>query len=73
EITSLLPFSKISLDEFPESKEIGTDLNAYIQHRINGSQNILNNISLNGKADPIIVGKVSSHLISRSQGSYLYP
>uniref|UniRef100_A0A8C2L253 Tetratricopeptide repeat, ankyrin repeat and coiled-coil containing 1 n=1 Tax=Cyprinus carpio TaxID=7962 RepID=A0A8C2L253_CYPCA len=72
EITSLLPFSKISLDEFPESKEIGTDLNAYIQHRINSSQNILNNISLNGKADPIIVGKVSSHLISRSQGSYLY-
>ncbi|XP_016128308.1 protein TANC1-like [Sinocyclocheilus grahami] len=72
EITSLLPFSKISLDEFPESKEIGTDLNAYIQHRINGSQNILNNISLSGKADPIIVGKVSSHLVSRSQGSYLY-
>uniref|UniRef100_A0A671SAI0 Protein TANC1-like n=1 Tax=Sinocyclocheilus anshuiensis TaxID=1608454 RepID=A0A671SAI0_9TELE len=72
EITSLLPFSKISLDEFPERKEIGTDLNAYIQHRINGSQNILNNISLSGKADPIIVGKVSSHLISRSQGSYLY-
>uniref|UniRef100_A0A671PKZ6 Protein TANC1-like n=1 Tax=Sinocyclocheilus anshuiensis TaxID=1608454 RepID=A0A671PKZ6_9TELE len=54
------------------NKEIGTDLNAYIQHRINGSQNILNNISLNGKADPIIVGRVSSHLISRSQGSYLY-
>uniref|UniRef100_A0A671PKZ2 Protein TANC1-like n=1 Tax=Sinocyclocheilus anshuiensis TaxID=1608454 RepID=A0A671PKZ2_9TELE len=72
EITSLLPFSKISLDEFPDNKEIGTDLNAYIQHRINGSQNILNNISLNGKADPIIVGRVSSHLISRSQGSYLY-
>uniref|UniRef100_A0A673HL31 Protein TANC1-like n=1 Tax=Sinocyclocheilus rhinocerous TaxID=307959 RepID=A0A673HL31_9TELE len=72
EITSLLPFSKISLDEFPDNKEIGTDLNAYIQHRINSSQNILNNISLNGKADPIIVGRVSSHLISRSQGSYLY-
>ncbi|XP_051760718.1 protein TANC1 isoform X2 [Ctenopharyngodon idella] len=72
EITSLLPFSKISLDEFPDNKEIGMDLNAYIQYRINGSQNILNNISLNGKADPIIVGKVSSHLTSRSQGSYLY-
>ncbi|XP_052421505.1 protein TANC1 isoform X1 [Carassius gibelio] len=72
EITSLLPFSKISLDEFPDNKEMGTDLNAYIQHRINTSQNILNNISLNGKADPVIVGKVSSHLISRSQGSYLY-
>ncbi|XP_051566551.1 protein TANC1-like [Myxocyprinus asiaticus] len=72
EITSLLPFSKISLDEFPDSKEIGTDLNAYIQYHISSSQNILNNISLNGKADPIIVGKVSSHLTSRSQGSYLY-
>ncbi|XP_059418544.1 protein TANC1-like isoform X2 [Carassius carassius] len=72
EITSLLPFSKISLDEFPDNKEMGTDLNAYIQHRINSSQNILNNISLNTKADPVIVGRVSSHLISRSQGSYLY-
>ncbi|XP_031661580.1 protein TANC1 isoform X1 [Oncorhynchus kisutch] len=72
EITSLLPFSKISLDEFPENKEINTDLNAYIQYRINGSKDIMNNISLNGKADPIIVGKVSSHLIARSQGSYLY-
>ncbi|CAB1346683.1 unnamed protein product, partial [Coregonus sp. 'balchen'] len=72
EITSLLPFSKISLDEFPENKEINTDLNAYIQYRINGSKDIMNNISLNGKADPVIVGKVSSHLIARSQGSYLY-
>uniref|UniRef100_A0A8C7V1V4 Tetratricopeptide repeat, ankyrin repeat and coiled-coil containing 1b n=1 Tax=Oncorhynchus mykiss TaxID=8022 RepID=A0A8C7V1V4_ONCMY len=72
EVTSLLPFSKISLDDFPENKEINTDLNAYIQYRINGSKDIMNNISLNGKADPIIVGKVSSHLIARSQGSYLY-
>uniref|UniRef100_A0A8C2K029 Tetratricopeptide repeat, ankyrin repeat and coiled-coil containing 1b n=1 Tax=Cyprinus carpio TaxID=7962 RepID=A0A8C2K029_CYPCA len=72
EITSLLPFSKISLDEFPDNKEIGTDLNAYIQHHINSSQNILNNISLSGRADPVIVAKVSSHLTSRSQGSYLY-
>uniref|UniRef100_A0A668AHD4 Tetratricopeptide repeat, ankyrin repeat and coiled-coil containing 1 n=1 Tax=Myripristis murdjan TaxID=586833 RepID=A0A668AHD4_9TELE len=72
EITSLLPFSKISLDDFSENKEINNDLNAYIQYRINGSKDIMNNISLNGKADPIIVGKLSSHLISRSQGSYLY-
>uniref|UniRef100_A0AAY4CLV3 Protein TANC1 n=1 Tax=Denticeps clupeoides TaxID=299321 RepID=A0AAY4CLV3_9TELE len=72
EITSLLPFAAISLDEYPENKEIGTDLNAYIQYRINNSKEIMNNISLNGKADPLIVGKVSSHLISRSLGSYLY-
>ncbi|XP_039674923.1 protein TANC1 isoform X6 [Perca fluviatilis] len=72
EITSLLPFSKISLDDFSNNIEISNDLNAYIQYRINGSKDIMNNISLNGKADPITVGKLSSHLISRSQGSYLY-
>ncbi|XP_055072246.2 protein TANC1 isoform X1 [Misgurnus anguillicaudatus] len=72
DITSLLNFPKISLDEFPDNPEISADLNSYIQHRINSSQNIPNNISLNCKADPVVVGKVSSHLISRSQGSYLY-
>uniref|UniRef100_A0A673CTF1 Tetratricopeptide repeat, ankyrin repeat and coiled-coil containing 1b n=1 Tax=Sphaeramia orbicularis TaxID=375764 RepID=A0A673CTF1_9TELE len=72
EITSLLPFTKISLDDFSDNKEISNDLNAYIQYRINGSKDIMNNISLNGKADPLTVGKLSSHLISRSQGSYLY-
>ncbi|XP_030613618.1 protein TANC1 isoform X2 [Archocentrus centrarchus] len=72
EITSLLPFSKISLDDFADNKEISNDLNAYIQYRINSSKDIINNISLNGKADPITVSKLSSHLISRSQGSYLY-
>ncbi|XP_058472318.1 protein TANC1 isoform X2 [Solea solea] len=72
EITSLLPFFRISLDDFSDSNEIGSDLNAYIQYRINNSKDIMNNISLNGKADPLTVGKLSSHLISRSQGSYLY-
>ncbi|XP_037542078.1 protein TANC1 [Nematolebias whitei] len=72
EITSLLPFSKISLDDFSDNKDISIDLNAYIQHRINNSKDIMNNISLNGKADPGTVSKLSSHLISRSQGSYLY-
>uniref|UniRef100_A0A3P9LKR5 Tetratricopeptide repeat, ankyrin repeat and coiled-coil containing 1b n=1 Tax=Oryzias latipes TaxID=8090 RepID=A0A3P9LKR5_ORYLA len=72
EITSLLPFAKISLDEFSDNKEIPNDLNAYIQHRINGSKEIMNNISLNGKADSASVSRLSSHLISLSQGSYLY-
>ncbi|KAM4731699.1 protein TANC1-like isoform 2-T2 [Anableps anableps] len=72
EITSLLSFSKISLDDFTDNKEISNDLNSYIQYRINSSKDIMNNISLNGKADPGTVTKLSSHLISRSQGSYLY-
>uniref|UniRef100_A0A8C6Z7J1 Tetratricopeptide repeat, ankyrin repeat and coiled-coil containing 1 n=1 Tax=Nothoprocta perdicaria TaxID=30464 RepID=A0A8C6Z7J1_NOTPE len=72
EITSSLPFIRVSLDNFPDNKEIYGDLSAYIQYRINNSQEIINNISLNGKADAAIIGKVSNHLIMRSLGSYLY-
>ncbi|XP_074451144.1 protein TANC1 isoform X2 [Larus michahellis] len=72
EVVSSLPFIAISLDDFPDNKEIHDDLNAYIQYRINNSQEIINNISLNGKADAAIIGKVSNHLIMRSLGSYLY-
>ncbi|XP_038645553.1 protein TANC1-like isoform X1 [Scyliorhinus canicula] len=72
EITSLLPFVKISLDDFPENEDISKDLNIYIHHRINSSDGILSNIFLSGKTDTITVTKVSNHLIMRSQGSYLY-
>ncbi|XP_052531892.1 protein TANC1 isoform X1 [Tympanuchus pallidicinctus] len=72
EVASSLPFITISLDNFPDSKEIHDDLSAYIQYRINNSQEIINNISLNGKADAAVIGKVSNHLIMRSLGSYLY-
>ncbi|XP_068264377.1 protein TANC1 isoform X1 [Nyctibius grandis] len=72
EVVSSLPFTAISLDNFPDNKEIHDDLNAYIQYRINNSQEIINNIFLNGKADAAIIGKVSNHLIMRSLGSYLY-
>uniref|UniRef100_A0A8U7P2W3 Tetratricopeptide repeat, ankyrin repeat and coiled-coil containing 1 n=1 Tax=Corvus moneduloides TaxID=1196302 RepID=A0A8U7P2W3_CORMO len=72
EVVSSLPFIAISLDNFPDNKEIHNDLNAYIQYRINNSQEIINNMSLNGKADAATIGKVSNHLIMRSLGSYLY-
>ncbi|NXN39817.1 TANC1 protein, partial [Rhinoptilus africanus] len=72
EVVSSLPFIAISLDSFPDNREVHDDLNAYIQYRINNSQEIINNISLNGKADAAIIGKVSNHLIMRSLGSYLY-
>ncbi|KAJ7345724.1 hypothetical protein JRQ81_001674 [Phrynocephalus forsythii] len=72
EIITSQPFFTISLDDFPDNNEIQADLNAYIQYRISASQDIVNNISLNGKADAAIIGKVSNHLIMRSMGSYLY-
>ncbi|XP_040297600.1 protein TANC1 isoform X3 [Bufo bufo] len=72
EITSSLPLSKISLDDFPENKDIYNDLTAYIQYRHSTSQEIANNISLNGKTDASSVSKLCDHLVMRSQGSYLY-
>uniref|UniRef100_A0A8C5ANB8 Tetratricopeptide repeat, ankyrin repeat and coiled-coil containing 1 n=1 Tax=Gadus morhua TaxID=8049 RepID=A0A8C5ANB8_GADMO len=72
DITSPLPFPKISLDDVQDNPEINGDLNAYIQYRVHGSRDIMNNISLNGKADPLVVSKLSGHLGARSQGSYLY-
>ncbi|XP_077129008.1 protein TANC1 isoform X2 [Ranitomeya variabilis] len=72
EITSSLPLSKISLDDFPENKDIYNDLTAYIQYRHGTSQEIANNISLNGKTDASSFGKLCDHLVMRSQGSYLY-
>lgn len=72
EIISALPFVKLSLDDFPDNQDIHSDLHAYVQHRVHSSQDILSNISLNGKADATLIGKVSSHLVLRSLGSYLY-
>ncbi|TRY66204.1 hypothetical protein DNTS_028314 [Danionella cerebrum] len=72
EITSPLPFSQISLDDFPSNPEILNDLNSYIHQRLQCSPNILNNISLSGRPEPATLAKFSSHLSSRSQGSLLY-
>ncbi|KAM9306007.1 protein TANC1 [Gastrophryne carolinensis] len=72
EITSSLPLTSISLDDFPENKEIYNDLSAYVQYRHSTSQEIANNISINGKTDAGNINKLSDHLVMRSQGSYLY-
>ncbi|KAH0627014.1 hypothetical protein JD844_002374 [Phrynosoma platyrhinos] len=72
EIIKLLPFHRIFLDRLEENEAIDQDLQAYILHRIHSSSEIQNNISLNGKMDNTTFGKLSSHLKSLSQGSYLY-
>ncbi|XP_077019639.1 protein TANC2 isoform X10 [Tamandua tetradactyla] len=72
EITKLLPFHRIFLDQLEENEAIDQDLQAYILHRIHSSSEIQNNISLNGKMDNTTFGKLSSHLKTLSQGSYLY-
>ncbi|XP_068162412.1 protein TANC2 isoform X2 [Antennarius striatus] len=72
EITSALPFHRISLDGLEENDAIDQDLQGYILHRIHSSPEIQNNISLNGKMDNTTFGKLSTHLKALSQGSYLY-
>uniref|UniRef100_A0A3P8YW90 Tetratricopeptide repeat, ankyrin repeat and coiled-coil containing 1a n=1 Tax=Esox lucius TaxID=8010 RepID=A0A3P8YW90_ESOLU len=74
EITSLMPFSRITLDDFPESSEIGSDLSDYIQRRVIASPEIALNVTTpNGTApDPLLLSKFNAHLASRSQGSFLY-
>uniref|UniRef100_A0A672KMH0 Tetratricopeptide repeat, ankyrin repeat and coiled-coil containing 1b n=1 Tax=Sinocyclocheilus grahami TaxID=75366 RepID=A0A672KMH0_SINGR len=72
EVSSLLPFPIISMDDFHDNKDITSDLTSYIQHRIDHSPDILSNIAINGKADPANISKLSAHLVARSQGSYLY-
>ncbi|XP_019742428.1 protein TANC1-like [Hippocampus comes] len=74
EITTLLPFSGISLDILPDSSDLGADLSDYIHHRVNGSAQIAANVTTaTGSApDPLLLSKFSSHLTTRSNGSILY-
>lgn len=74
EITTLLPFSGISLDILPDSSDLGADLSDYIHHRVNGSAQVASNVTTpTGSApDPLLLSKFSSHLSTRSHGSVLY-
>ncbi|XP_029935887.1 protein TANC1-like [Myripristis murdjan] len=74
EITTLLPFSGISLDILPDSSDLGADLSDYIQHRVNSSTQVAANVTTpTGSApDPLLLSKFSSHLSTRSHGSILY-
>ncbi|XP_039541736.1 protein TANC2 isoform X2 [Pimephales promelas] len=72
DVTRPLPFHRISLDRLEESDAIDSDLQGYILHRLHSSQEIQNNVALNGKLDNAAFTKLSAHLKSLSRGSYLY-
>ncbi|KAM3876900.1 protein TANC1-like [Diretmus argenteus] len=74
EITTLLPFSGISLDILPDSSDLGADLSDYIQHRVSNSTQVAANVTTpTGSApDPLLLSKFNSHLSTRSHGSILY-
>uniref|UniRef100_A0A671SV26 Protein TANC2-like n=2 Tax=Sinocyclocheilus anshuiensis TaxID=1608454 RepID=A0A671SV26_9TELE len=72
DVSRLLPFHRISLDRLEEIDAIDSDLQGYILHRLHSSQEIQNNVALNGKLDNAAFAKFSTHLKSLSRGSYLY-
>ncbi|XP_062872108.1 protein TANC2 [Trichomycterus rosablanca] len=72
DVTLPLPFHRISLDRLEESDAIDSDLQGYILHRLHSSQEIQNNVALNGKLDNAAFAKLSAHLKGLSRGSYLY-
>lgn len=72
DVTSLLPFPILSLNDFHDNKDITSDLTSYIQHRMEHSPDIMSNIAINGKTEPTHMSKLTSHLTALSQGSYLY-
>ncbi|XP_034731491.1 protein TANC1-like [Etheostoma cragini] len=74
DITTLLPFSGISLDILPDSSDLGADLSDYIHHRVSSSTQVAANVTTpTGSApDQLLLSKFSSHLSTRSNGSILY-
>ncbi|TRY96476.1 hypothetical protein DNTS_031529 [Danionella cerebrum] len=72
DVTRPLPFHRISLDGLEESDAIDSDLQGYILQRLHASQEIQNNVALNGKLDNTAFSKLSAHLKSLSRGSFLY-
>ncbi|XP_034076872.1 protein TANC1-like isoform X1 [Gymnodraco acuticeps] len=74
EITTLLPFSGISLDILPDSSDLGADLSDYIHHRVSSSTQVAINVTTptGSVPDQLLLSKFSSHLSTRSHGSILY-
>nr|MBE5726869.1 rolling pebbles [Cucujiformia] len=75
EIAKQLPYTKISLDSNC-NENIQKDMFNYINFRLQNSPSIQNNIiaSTNGKleSESVSLHKFSQHLLSLSQGSFLY-
>ncbi|CAH2009763.1 unnamed protein product [Acanthoscelides obtectus] len=76
ELTKQLPYTRISLDNV-QSENIQKDILQYVSFRLQNSPSIQNNItvsSTNGKSESSSVSqhKFSQHLVSTSQGSFLF-
>ncbi|XP_052091022.1 protein TANC2-like [Mytilus californianus] len=72
DITKSLPFQQICIDRDPENQFIAADLQDYVNHRLETSPSVKNNIALNGRLETATQVKFCSHLQTLSKGSFLF-
>lgn len=72
ELTKMMPIQRISLDKVSNSEFIQKDAELYISHRLQLSNTLRTNVSLNGKVEQSMISKFRSHLQSLSRGCFLY-
>ncbi|XP_061180864.1 protein TANC2-like isoform X2 [Saccostrea echinata] len=72
DITKDLCFATVCIDRDQSNDLIGKDLIDYVNHRIETSPSIVNNISLNGKLEQSTQVKFCHHLQTLSKGSFLF-
>ncbi|KAK3106124.1 hypothetical protein FSP39_013189 [Pinctada imbricata] len=72
DITKTLPFGRIAIDRDSANEMIARDLEDYVNHRVETSTNVKNNITLNGRLEPATQVKFCKHLQTLSKGSFLF-
>ena len=72
DITKSLPFQTICMDRDPDNQWIASDLQDYVNYRLQTSPNVKNNIALNGRLDTATQTKFCNHLQTMSKGSFLF-
>ena len=72
DITKSLPFQTIFMDRDPDNQWIASDLQDYVNYRLQTSPNVKNNIALNGRLDTATQTKFCNHLQTMSKGSFLF-
>ena len=72
DLIKFLPFHHISLDKMVSSESIQSDIQEYINFRINSSTQIYKNIAVNGQLEPTTGMKLCAHVKMMSRGCVLY-
>jgi len=70
--TRVLPFHKICLDSTETDERLNKDLSDYIAHRLKTTQQLCSKLQKSSKLNKNLSSKLTSHLLSRAKGCFLY-